>query len=58
MYLKINSRQRKKENKKAEAETKKAKSKKKKLEKEEIQSAIKGSKYSLLKNKDDLLDDQ
>ena len=50
--------QRKKEKRKAEAEVKKARGKAKKKEKETIKNVIKGSKYPLLKNEVDLLDEQ
>jgi transposase len=49
---------RKEERRKATAEVKKARSKAKKKEKEEIENVLKGSKYPLLKNEIDLLNEQ
>jgi transposase len=49
---------RKEERRKAKVEVKKAKSKSTKKQKEEVENVIKGSKYPLLKNADDLQDDQ
>ena len=49
---------RKDERRKATVEVKEARSKAKKKEKEEIEDAIKGSKYPLLKNEIDLLNEQ
>jgi transposase len=49
---------RKEERRKAKTEVKKAKSKSTKKQKEEVENVIKGSKYPLPKNADDLKDDQ